>query len=78
MKEKKVRPETLLPAELICTKAPDKGANNGYYEVKIPLIYMTEALQQPAAFYKFKFIGLRYKETKCNTKKPKAKNTANR
>lgn len=65
-KETKARPETLLPAELFCTKAPDEGCNNGYYEVKIPLIYMTEALKQPAAFYSFRFIGLRG-EWKNNT-----------
>lgn len=59
IKEANARPETLLPAELWCTKPPDPGCNNGFYEVKIPLIYLTEALEKPAQFYLFKFIGLK-------------------
>lgn len=62
MKESQARPETLLPATLVCTKKPTGNNNDGYYEVTIPLIYMTEALKSPAKFYKFKFIGLQYKE----------------
>lgn len=61
IKESKARPETLLPAELWCSKSDD-GSNNGEYEVIIPLIYMTEALKRPAKFYKFKFKGLRYED----------------
>ena len=61
MKESKARPETLLPAELWCTKKPSKGANDGYYEVRIPLVYMVEAFKTPAPYYIFKFIGLRGK-----------------
>lgn len=57
-KETRLRPETLLPAELWCTKKPT-GDNDGEYEVIIPLIYMTEALKSPAKFYKFKFKGLK-------------------
>jgi hypothetical protein len=62
MKESKARPKTLLPAELICTKKPSKGCNDGYYEVKIPLIYMTQALEELAMYYSFKFVGLKYAE----------------
>jgi hypothetical protein len=76
--ETNARPETLLPATLVCTKKPTGKNNNGHYEITIPLIYLVEAFKKPAAFYKFLFVGLRYKEDKCNTKKPKAKNTANR
>jgi len=63
MNEVNARPETLLPATLICTKKDD-GGNNGHYEVTIPLIYLIEAMKSPAQFYKFRFIGLKYKETK--------------
>lgn len=63
MKETKTHPKTLLPAELICTKKPSKGSNDGFYEVKIPLIYMTQALEVPAAFYSFRFIGLKYAQS---------------
>ncbi len=60
MKESNARPEILLPASLTCTKKPSsEEANDGNYEVVIPLIYMTEAIQKPAQFYKFKFVGLR-------------------
>lgn len=62
IKETNSRPETLLPATLVCTKKPSEGCNDGYYEVTIPLIYMTDALKTPAQFYKFKFIGLKYAE----------------
>lgn len=67
------KPDILLPAILVCTKRPDEGinagedSNNGEYEVIIPLIYMTEALKQPAKFYKFKFIGLRYENNNNET-----------
>lgn len=60
MKESQARPETLLPAELWCTKREDDNKNNGEYEVVIPLIYMMEAIKKPANFYKFKFVGMRY------------------
>ncbi len=60
MKESNARPETLLPATLVCTKKPTENNNDGMYEVTIPLVYMTEAFKNPAKFYKFKFIGLRY------------------
>lgn len=66
IKETTAIPEKLLPAELWCTKAPSTGCNNGYYEVKIPLIYLTDALKTPAMYYSFKFIGLRG-EWKNNT-----------
>ena len=65
MKETNARPETLLPATLICTSKPtSKEANDGMYEVTIPLIYMAEAMKNPAQFYKFLFKGLRYDERK--------------
>lgn len=59
--ETNARPETLLPAELWCTKRP-VGDNDGEYEVIIPLIYIMEAVKTPAKFYKFKFIGIQFKE----------------
>lgn len=62
MKETNARPDTLLPATLVCTKKPTGENNDGLYEVIIPLVYMTEALKNPAKFYKFKFIGLKYAE----------------
>jgi len=62
IKETNARPETLLPATLVCTSKPTEGNNDGKYEVTIPLIYMTEALKNPAKFYKFKFIGLSYRD----------------
>lgn len=55
----KINKKELLPAELWCTKKPTGDNNDGEYEVIIPLIYLTEALKQPAKFYKFKFKGLR-------------------
>lgn len=64
MRETKARPETLLPATLVCTKNPSTiKANDGTYEVTIPLIYLIEAMKKPAAFYKFKFVGLRHVKT---------------
>lgn len=60
-KETIARPETLLPAELWCTKKPTDD-NDGEYEVIIPLIYMMDALKNPSKFYKFKFKGLRNAE----------------
>jgi hypothetical protein len=63
MKETNARPETLLPATLVCTHRPSSTKNNdGQYEVTIPLIYLIEAMKKPAQFYKFKFRGLRYNE----------------
>lgn len=62
MKESQARPETLLPATLVCTKKPTGDNNDGQYEVTIPLIYLTEAFKNPAPFYKFKFIGVKYGE----------------
>lgn len=62
-KETYARPESLLPATLVCTKKPTTiKDNDGNYEVTIPLIYLIEAMKKPAQFYKFKFVGLRYAE----------------
>ena len=56
MKESQARPETLLPATLVCTRKPTGDNNDGMYEVTIPLIYLIQAMKQPAQFYKFLFI----------------------
>jgi hypothetical protein len=68
MKESQARPETLLPATLVCTSKPTGDKNDGRYEVTIPLIYLIEAMKRPAAFYKFLFIGLKY-DTEYDTKR---------
>lgn len=57
-KTKKIEP---IP-ELKCIKKPSKGCNDGFYEVVIPLKYMVDAYKVPAAFFVFKFVGLRYDE----------------
>lgn len=54
---KKVKPEP-IPI-LVCTKKPTKGKNDGYYTVSIPLKYMIAAYEKPAAFFVFKFVGLK-------------------
>lgn len=48
--------------ELICTRMPTKGSNNGEYSVSIPLKYMIVAYAKPTAFFVFKFKGLHYAE----------------
>ena len=45
--------------ELKCIRMPDKGANNGQYCVSIPLKYMVKAYEVPAAFFEFRFIGMK-------------------
>ena len=44
---------------LECTQRPHKGSNDGIYEVTIPIKYLIKAVEVPAAFYKFRFIGLK-------------------
>lgn len=44
---------------LICTNKPTKGKNDGLYEVSIPLKYIIKACEAPAAYFVFKFIGLK-------------------
>ena len=46
--------------ELICTKKPSKGNNDGEYLVKIPFKYML--VTETAASYAYKFIGIKYAE----------------
>ena len=48
--------------ELLCLQKPRRGTNDGVYEITIPIKYLIKAVEVPAAFYKFKFIGLLYKE----------------
>lgn len=50
----------LSTPELICTKKPSKGNNNGKYTVKIPFKYML--LTEIASSYAFNFIGIKYNE----------------
>ena len=45
--------------QLIMTQMPHAGANDGMYEVIIPLEYVLAALKAPAAFFVFKFVGLK-------------------
>lgn len=45
--------------KLVCLKKPDVKCNNGFYEVVIPLEYIIEACKVPAAYFSFKFVGLR-------------------
>jgi hypothetical protein len=45
---------------LTCIKKPSKRQNDGIYTVTIPIAYLIKAIEVPAAFYKFKFVGLRY------------------
>ena len=45
--------------QLICVRMPDKGANDGMYEVIIPLEYVLAAVKAPAAFFVFKFVGMK-------------------
>lgn len=59
-KNKKIDP---IP-ELTCTTMPTKGSNNGEYTITIPLKYMVDAYKAPAAFFVFKFKGLKYENTK--------------
>ena len=49
--------------KLIMTQMPHAGANDGMYEVIIPLEYVLAALKAPAAFFVFKFKGLVYEQT---------------
>lgn len=51
------KPEAI--PELICTKKPTKGKNDGLYEVTIPLKYIIKACEAPAAYFVFKFIGIK-------------------
>ena len=48
--------------ELLVTRKPSKGLNNGEYTITIPIAYLIKAVETPAAFYKFKFIGLKYND----------------
>lgn len=59
MKLKKDKKSDPLP-QLTCTTMPTKGLNNGEYSVSIPLEYMLDAYKVPAAFFVFKFKGMRY------------------
>ena len=43
--------------ELICTKKPTEGLNNGEYTCRIPFKYML--VNNVAAWYEYKFIGMR-------------------
>lgn len=45
--------------ELKCVRMPTKGLNNGEYSVTIPLKYMVSAYKYPAAFFVFKFVGMK-------------------
>lgn len=54
---KKVKKDPI--PELKVLKKPSKGCNNGFYEVIIPLKYMVDAYKVPAAFFSFRFIGLK-------------------
>ena len=45
--------------QLSCVQMPHSGANDGIYEVSIPLKYMVAAYERPAAYFVFKFVGLR-------------------
>lgn len=51
--------DTKYIPELKCIKLPSKGCNDGYYQVSIPLKYMIAAYEKPAAFFVFKFIGMK-------------------
>ena len=48
--------------KLVCHKCPSEGLNDGEYTVTIPLEYVLAALKAPAAYFVFKFVGLRYRE----------------
>ena len=49
--------------KLIMTQMPHAGANDGMYEVIIPLEYVLAALKAPAAYFVFKFVGIINKES---------------
>ena len=44
---------------LSCVRMPTEGLNHGEYRVRIPLNYMIKAYEVPAAWFEFRFIGLK-------------------
>ena len=44
---------------LTCSRMPSEGLNDGEYTVTIPLEYVLAALKAPAAYFVFKFIGMK-------------------